>query len=65
MTGNYSRTTDLKFLHADFSVLKSGELLHLLAIYAHERPDIHSNELVRQLYTEPIDQNFVSMLKKP
>jgi hypothetical protein len=65
MIRKYPRTKTDNFLLTDFSVLKEGEYLQLLATYVYGKMKIHLNKLIRQLCVEHIDQSSIDMRKKP
>jgi hypothetical protein len=47
MNRKYPRTTDLNFLHADFSIIELAECLQLLATNTQEIMTSHSSEVTR------------------
>jgi hypothetical protein len=49
-----TRTTNVNFLDANFSVLLFDEFLQLLATNTHLRLNLYSNEVLRQLFLESI-----------
>jgi hypothetical protein len=65
MIGKYPQTTNVNFLHADFSVLKLGKYLKLVATNTYDRIKIHPNELIRQLTVLVPSDQTVSMHSKP
>jgi hypothetical protein len=65
MTGKYSTTTDINFLHANFPVVKMDGHDLLVALDMREGTSIHSNELIRRVFMESIDINAVNMHEKP
>jgi hypothetical protein len=65
MTGKYPITTNVNFLHVDFSILKLNEYLQIVATSTYGEIYIHTKEPIKQLHVESIDRNSLNMCKEP